>query len=161
MKFNSISLKKKPVTLFIGLLLIFTPIIILTTYITSPIDKQGLINTAKSQSCPVKLSFLHGKEFRYFEECIEIIGKNYFHKFSLEDKKDIAINFIAYADLQGGRSVAFLEMIDPFKKDLMVSLENISDSELNLKYHILNTDINQYRQKIKHYKTILFNRPIS
>jgi hypothetical protein len=157
MKFNDTLSKKKPIALFAGLLMALASTSIFVIYLISPIDKQGIINIAKSQSCPIKLSFLHGTEFRYFEECIGIISVNYFRNFSLEDKKEIAVNFIIYANLQGGRSAAFMEMIDPFKEELIISLENISDSELNLKYQISGTEVDKYRQKIKSYKATLFN----
>ncbi len=121
--------------------------------IVNPVSKQDVIEIAKSRICSVK--FLLKYQQDDFESCISIIDANYFKGFSLDDKKDIAINFILYSDLQGGRAVIFLDMIAPYKDELIKSLEDISDAELTQQYQISEVAINKYRQTVKQYKKSL------
>jgi hypothetical protein len=140
---------------FFVLLVISTLIFMIVANISKPIDKQEIIEMAKNQGCSLKLSLIHVRDFNYFEECISIIGKHHFREFSLVDKKDIAINFILHSDLDGGRSVAFIEMIAPYKNELIKSLEDISDLALKQQYQASEIDINRYRQKIEYYAKAL------
>jgi hypothetical protein len=134
--------------------LLFAFVVIFAVILIQPIGKQEIINIARNRSCPVKLYLVNIEDLGNFETCISFSLSD-FKKFSLEDKTEIVANFIIYAQLEGGRSELFWESITPYKNELIPSLENISDLELQQKYQASGTQINKYRWVVEHYKKVL------
>jgi hypothetical protein len=130
---------------FIGIIFILNRFI--------PITKQEMIEVAKSHHCPLRLELIYGDDASYYDYCISTFDSS-FSKLSSYDKTDVAINFIVYGNLDTSPSEVFLELIQPYQKELLSSLENISDSELQNRFEISKSVISGYRKKVAHYKNI-------
>jgi hypothetical protein len=133
------------ISFFIGIIFISNRFI--------PITKQEMIEIAKSHRCPLRLELIYGDEASYYDYCISTFSDS-FGKLPSHDKKDVAINFIVYGNLDTSPSEVFLELIQPYQKELLSSLENISDSELQNRFEISKSVISGYRKKVAHYKNI-------
>ncbi len=120
------------------------------------ITKQEMIEVSKSHHCPLRLELIYGDDASYYDYCINTF-KDSFGRLSSHDKKDVAINFIIYGNLDTSPSEVFLELIQPYKKELISSLENISDSELQNRFAISKSVISDYRKKVAHYKSALLS----
>jgi hypothetical protein len=121
-----------------------------------PITKQEMIEVAKSHHCPLRLQLIYGDEASYYDYCISTFS-NSFGRLSSCDKTDVAINFIIYGNLDTSPSEVFLELIQPYKKELLSSLENTSDSDLQNRFAISKPTIDVYRKQVSRYKSALLS----
>jgi hypothetical protein len=142
----------KPAILFLSFFI--GTIFILNRFI--PITKQEMIEVSKSHHCPLRLELIYGNDASYYDYCISTFSDS-FCKLSSHDKKDVAINFIIYGNLDTSPSEVFLELIQPYQKELIGSLENISDSELQNRFAISKSATSDYRKKVAHYKNVLLS----
>lgn len=109
------------------------------------ISKSKMIKIAREHYCSLLENYPH-------DYCIHLL-KPHFARLPLEDKQEVALNFIVFGDLDAGSAVAFTELIESQKCQILNKLKQISDEQLKKQFSINQQGIFEYRRKIKIYSS--------
>lgn len=109
------------------------------------VNKQHMIEIARQRDC---LHLFPGVET--FDGCIYRM-QPYFDPLPLKDKKEVALNFVIYGNLETGSSIMFAELISPCNPQITKYLQAISDNTLQREYWVWPWQVSEYRKQVKKF----------